>query len=74
MQWKGDLETACSLLMKYIDKESKPVVYNLSAFVDAKLFIHAVLIQHARRQYLDVNDLELHTKVCGIATEILCSG
>ena len=63
MQWKADTEAACNLLIKYLDKDSKPVAYNLSAFVDSKLFIQSLLVQHARRELVDVNDLYLHTKV-----------
>ena len=63
MHWKADMELAFNMLMKYIDKELKPVAYNLSAFVHPKLFVDALMIQHARAQYLDVNDLSLHTKV-----------
>lgn len=63
MQWKADLETASNLLIKYIDKDSKTMSYNLSVFIEPQLFLDALLIQHARTTFQDINDLELHTQV-----------
>ncbi|XP_067931165.1 uncharacterized protein [Watersipora subatra] len=62
MQWKLDMELACAQLIKYTEKDSSPVLYNLSAFTHPSLFLECLLIQHARSQYLDVNDLELTTE------------
>jgi len=65
MQWKADLRLASQHLTKYVDTEAKTVTFNLSAFMDAHLFLQTLMIQHSRTFYQDVSDLELQTQVHG---------
>lgn len=52
-------------MVRYIDKDAfaSPITYNLSVFMEPKLLLDMLLVRHARANYIDVNDLELHMQV-----------
>jgi len=64
MQWKSDLETSCTLLLRYVDgaSQTRPVLYNLSVFTNPRLFLDTLLVHHSRQNYQDIGDLELHAQ------------
>ncbi|XP_066302690.1 dynein axonemal heavy chain 12-like [Branchiostoma lanceolatum] len=61
--WVQTLQVRVETLQQYVQVEGGPVTVNLAAFINPMGFLNAVLLQHCRQQFRDVQTFQYEVKV-----------
>nr|XP_006818816.1 PREDICTED: uncharacterized protein LOC100376274 [Saccoglossus kowalevskii] len=54
-------------LTEYCDPQRSTAVYNLSVFSNPGMFLQCIVMEHARKEYLEVQHITLHSQVLGFS-------
>ncbi|XP_033127107.1 dynein heavy chain domain-containing protein 1-like isoform X2 [Anneissia japonica] len=65
--WRRCIDTKQRLLTEYCSGENL-CVFELSAFSNPKMFLQSIAQEYARKEYIEVNRVQLQTQVLGMIT------